>query len=66
MSIELSSDFTKKLNFIQSNDKEKGPVHIGIELAKAEDYSGLLERMDKKGFSYQVITPDTLLFDLFV
>ncbi|MBE6021513.1 MAG: threonine ammonia-lyase IlvA [Clostridiales bacterium] len=55
-----------RFEYTKSNDKEKGPVHIGIELAKADDYSGLLERMDKKGFSYQVITPDTLLFDLFV
>ncbi|MDO4481303.1 MAG: threonine ammonia-lyase IlvA [Bacillota bacterium] len=55
-----------RFEYTKSNDKEKGPVHIGLELAKAEDYPGLLERMDRKGFSYQVITPDTLLFDLFV
>ena len=55
-----------RFEYTKSNDKEKGPVHLGLELSRAEDYPGLLERMDKKGFAYQVITPDTLLFDLFV
>ena len=59
-------DDIARFEYTKSNDKEKGPVLIGVELARASDYQSLLERMEAKGFAYTVISEDTLLFNLFV
>ena len=59
-------DDIARFEYTKANDKEKGPVLIGVELARASDYPSLLERMEAKGFAYTVISEDTLLFNLFV
>ena len=47
-------DDIARFEYTKSNDKEKGPVLIGVELARASDYQSLLERMEAKGFAYTV------------
>lgn len=59
-------DDIARFEYTKSNDKEKGPVLIGVELARAEDFPSLLERMASKGFAYTILNEDTLLFNLFV
>ena len=59
-------DDIARFEYTKANDKEKGPVLIGVELARAEDFPSLLERMASKGFAYTILNEDTLLFNLFV
>ncbi|MFC1732511.1 threonine ammonia-lyase IlvA [candidate division KSB1 bacterium] len=53
-------EYTKKQN------KEKGPVLIGIELRNKGDYEPLLERMQEKKIEYKEVLTDELLRDLLI
>ncbi|CAM4093931.1 threonine dehydratase [Lederbergia lenta] len=53
-------EYTKK------NNKESGPGLVGIELKRKEDYHGLIERMNQKGFSCTEIDKDSRLFHLLI
>lgn len=53
-------EYTKK------NNKESGPGLVGIELKRREDYSGLVQRMERKGFSYTEVNKDSTLFNLLI
>ncbi|WP_080845726.1 threonine ammonia-lyase IlvA [Cytobacillus gottheilii] len=61
----VNDDITR-FEYTKKNNKENGPALVGIELKNREDYSGLIQRMDKKGFSYQEINNDKKLFHLLV
>ncbi len=49
-------EYTKKHN------KENGPALVGIELKSPEDYEGLVERMNDKGFQFIELNKDPILF----
>ncbi|HET7578257.1 MAG TPA: threonine ammonia-lyase IlvA [Bacillales bacterium] len=53
-------EYTKK------NNREKGPVLVGIELKNKEDYRLVLRRMEENGFSYTEINKDQRLFNLLI
>ncbi|MEM1136738.1 MAG: threonine ammonia-lyase IlvA [Bacteroidota bacterium] len=53
-------EYTKKVN------RERGPALVGIEVKKKEDYQKLIERMDKNGFSYQLLNEKADLFNFIV
>lgn len=48
--------------YIKKSSREVGPALVGIELARKEDYSPLLQRMDGIGLKYEVIHSDSALF----
>jgi len=52
--------------YVKKNEKEKGPVLIGIELQKREDLIPLMKRMKKFGFNYKKLNPDDLLYHYLV
>lgn len=60
------NDDIARFEYTKSNNKEKGPTLIGIELTRKEDYQTLIERMNKKGFQYTVINDNPELFDLLI
>ncbi|MBS4197043.1 threonine ammonia-lyase IlvA [Lederbergia citri] len=53
-------EYTKK------NNKESGPGLVGIELKRKEDYEGLIERMEQKGFPFTEVNKDSTLFHLLI
>ncbi|MFN3403236.1 MAG: threonine ammonia-lyase IlvA [Cytophagaceae bacterium] len=53
-------EYTKK------NIKEEGPAFVGIELKHKEDYTGLIERMNKKRINYSYLNNDPNLFNYFI
>ncbi len=53
-------EYTKKHN------RPAGPAMVGLELAQASDYAGLIQRMDKHGIRYQTLNDNAMLFDLLV
>ncbi|AGA68347.1 L-threonine ammonia-lyase [Desulfitobacterium dichloroeliminans LMG P-21439] len=59
-------DDIARFEYIKSNNKEKGPTLIGIELTHKEDYQSLVENMNKKGFQYTEINDNPELFGLLI
>jgi threonine dehydratase len=53
-------EYTKK------NSKESGPALVGIELGKAEDYLGLVERMQKYGIDFTNVNNNPTLFNFLI
>ncbi|NRG45932.1 threonine ammonia-lyase IlvA [Bacillus sp. CRN 9] len=60
------TDDIVRFEYTKKNNKGSGPALVGIELKHKDDYSGLIERMNHKGFSYQEINNDENLFHLLV
>jgi threonine dehydratase len=61
----IDDDITR-FEYTKKNNKDNGPALVGIELKNKEDYHPLIERMDKKGFSYTEINKDENLFNLLI
>lgn len=59
-------DDITRFEYTKTNNREKGPTLIGIELSKREDYEPLIERLNSKGFNYTIINKNKQLFSLFV
>ncbi|MCE4047315.1 MULTISPECIES: threonine ammonia-lyase IlvA [Bacillaceae] len=59
-------DDITRFEYIKKNNKENGPALVGLELKHREDYKGLIERMDLKGFPYTELNKDSNLFNLLV
>lgn len=55
-----------RFEYNKKHNKDNGPALVGIELKKREDYEPLIERMNKKGFSYIELNKDPVLFNLLI
>ncbi|KFL42891.1 threonine dehydratase [Lysinibacillus sp. BF-4] len=60
------NDDITTFEYTKKNNKESGPALVGIEVGDRDDYPGLLERMEKFGFSYKEVNKDITLFGLLV
>ncbi|MEH7523647.1 threonine dehydratase, partial [Bacillus sp. JJ1503] len=60
------NDDITRFEYTKKNNKDNGPALVGIELQNKEDYPGLIQRMNKKGFAYTDINKDSNLFHLLV
>ncbi|MCE7791929.1 threonine ammonia-lyase IlvA [Salipaludibacillus sp. CUR1] len=60
------TDDITRFEYTKKNNRDKGPVLVGIELKNKEDYYSLTERMEKNGFSYIEINKDQNLFNLLI
>lgn len=60
------TDDITRFEYTKKNNKENGPALVGIELQKKEDYFKLLQRLNKKGFSYTEVNKDLDLFNLLI
>lgn len=59
-------DDITRFEYVKKNNKENGPVLLGIELKHKEDYAPLIERMEEHGYSYTEINKDEDLFNLLI
>ncbi|WP_375378276.1 hypothetical protein [Hymenobacter cellulosilyticus] len=41
--------------YIKKNNKEKGPVFVGIEVKKPHEIEGIQQRMQEEGFAYEYL-----------
>jgi threonine dehydratase len=60
------TDDITRFEYTKKNNRDKGPVLVGIELKQKQDYEPLIDRMNKKGFSYIEINKDQDLFNLLI
>ncbi|MBM7572301.1 threonine ammonia-lyase IlvA [Aquibacillus albus] len=60
------TDDITRFEYTKKNNRDKGPVLVGIELKNKSDYAPLIDRMENKGFSYIEINKDQDLFNLLI
>ncbi|AOM83012.1 threonine ammonia-lyase IlvA [Salisediminibacterium beveridgei] len=60
------NDDITRFEYTKKNDRDKGPVLVGIELKYKEDYHPLVHRMEKHGFDFLEINQDQKLFNLLI
>ena len=59
-------DDITRFEYTKTNNKEKGPILIGIELNRKEDFQPLIEKMQQKGIQYTLINDNPELYDLLI
>ena len=59
-------DDITRFEYTKKNNRDRGPVLVGVELKYKEDYEPLINRMHDKGFSYIEINKDQDLFQLLI
>lgn len=60
------NDDITRFEYTKKHNKDNGPALVGIELKTPNDYAPLIERMEKKGFTYTEINKDSNLFNLLI
>jgi threonine dehydratase len=60
------ADDITRFEFIKKTERESGPALVGIELKSAEDYDGLLQRMQAHRFGVKILNEDPTLFGYLV
>ncbi|MDL4839591.1 threonine ammonia-lyase IlvA [Aquibacillus rhizosphaerae] len=60
------TDDITRFEYTKKNNRDKGPVLVGVELNHRNDYEPLIDRMNKKGFTYTEINKDPDLFNLLI
>ncbi|CAH0123701.1 MULTISPECIES: threonine ammonia-lyase IlvA [Bacillaceae] len=60
------NDDISRFEYTKKNNKESGPALVGVELKDKNDYEGLIQRMNKKGFSFVEVNKDSNLFHLLI
>lgn len=60
------TDDITRFEYTKKNNRDKGPVLVGIELTHREDYGPLIERMKEQDFSYTELNKDQRLFNLLI
>ena len=48
--------------YIKKSNREYGPALVGVELARRDDFGGLLARMEMIGLQFELISRDSALF----
>ncbi|HET7658406.1 MAG TPA: pyridoxal-phosphate dependent enzyme, partial [Bacillales bacterium] len=60
------NDDITRFEYTKKNNRDKGPVLVGIELKYKEDYEPLIERMAENDFTFTEINKDQKLFNLLI
>ncbi len=60
------TDDIVRFEYIKKTSKETGAALVGIELAKKEDYEGLVKRLQDIGINYTAITSSDILYHYLV
>ncbi|TYS70842.1 threonine ammonia-lyase IlvA [Sutcliffiella horikoshii] len=60
------TDDITRFEYTKKNNRDKGPVLVGVELRMPDDYFAIIDRMEKKGFTYIEINKDKQLFNLLI
>ncbi|MBO2945669.1 threonine ammonia-lyase IlvA [Paenibacillus sp. F411] len=59
-------DDIARFEYTKKHNKEDGPALVGIELLHPEDYTPLIERMNRKGLEYTELNKNMNLFNLLI
>lgn len=59
-------DDITRFEYTKKNNRDRGPVLVGIELQNKLDYQPLIKRMEEHDFSYHELNKDQELFQLLI
>ncbi|MFC4076489.1 threonine ammonia-lyase IlvA [Salinithrix halophila] len=59
-------DDITRFEYTKQNSREQGPVLLGVELKRREDYHSLIQRMERKGYPFIEINKNPTLFQLLI
>ncbi|MDP3893790.1 threonine ammonia-lyase IlvA [Nocardioides sp.] len=60
------SDDIVVFEYVKKNNRETGPALVGVELERAEDLAGLLDRMERSPLGIERVPPGSPLFGFLV
>ena len=60
------NDDITRFEYTKKNNKDNGPALVGIELHRREDYTELMQRMEKKGFSFVEVKKGSSLYQFLI
>ncbi len=60
------SDDIVRFEYMKKNSKETGPVFVGIELLKKEDFNPLIHRMKKAKMDYVTVEKNDMLYEYLI
>ena len=60
------NDDITRFEYTKKNNRDEGPVLVGIELENAEDYPQIIQRMKEHNYTYIEINKDEQLFHLLI
>lgn len=60
------TDDITRFEYTKKNNRDKGPILVGIELKHREDYSPMIQRMEANDYSYTELNKDQRLFNLLI
>ncbi len=52
--------------YVKRTNREKGPVLVGVEFSKKEDYPPMVKKMSDFGFKFKELNPDELSYNFLV
>ena len=59
-------DDITRFEYTKKNNRDKGPILVGVELKEAEGYYDIIGNMEAKGYTYTEINKDEQLFHLLI
>lgn len=60
------TDDITHFEYTRKHNRETGPALVGLQVARPDDYQGLLDRMAASNIEYQVVNEQRMLFELLV
>ena len=60
------NDDITRFEYTKKNNRDEGPILVGIELENAEDYYPMIQRMKEHNYTYIEINKDEQLFHLLI
>lgn len=60
------NDDITHFEYTKTNNREKGPTLVGIEVNRKEDYDELIKKMQKRNVQYTILNDNRELFNLLV
>jgi len=60
------NDDITHFEYVKKNNREKGPVSIGIEVKNAKDIEAVFENMKSRGFSYNHLNNNSTLLNMII
>lgn len=60
------NDDITRFEYTKKSNKDNGPALVGIELKYKDDYAGLIERMRARGYVFNELNKDPVLFNILI
>ena len=60
------NDDITRFEYTKKSNKDNGPALVGVELKYKDDYAGLIERMTSRGYIFNELNKDPVLYNILI